>query len=221
VPQIIHGAFGYAGQKCSAASRLIVLADIYEELTPRLISAAASLFLASAEDPGCRLGPVIDQSAYERLTGIVDNMSGAKILYRGRIDPGRSLLLPPVLLEVESPEHPLFQDELFGPILTLIKAPDFDSALALANNCRFALTGALFSRNREHIARSFQEFKVGNLYINRASTGAVVERQPFGGFKMSGTGNKAGGPGYLRLFADARCVTENTMRTGFSPDVYI
>jgi RHH-type proline utilization regulon transcriptional repressor/proline dehydrogenase/delta 1-pyrroline-5-carboxylate dehydrogenase len=221
VAAVVHGAFGYAGQKCSACSRLIVMGDIYERFVERLIEAIDSLEICSAELPSCGLGPVIDSESKDRLEKVVRETTDAKLLYRGQLLPDSGNFVAPTLFEVKSSEHPLFQEELFGPILTMIKAKDFEHALTLAAHSRFALTGALFSRNKTHLELARQRFRVGNLYINRASTGAMVGRQPFGGFAMSGLGTQAGGPGYLTLFSDQRCITENTMRQGFSPDLFV
>lgn len=115
------------------------------------------------------------------------------------------------------PEHRIAQEEVFGPVLAVMRAKDFDEALELAQSTRFALTGAVFSRSPENLAKAREKFRVGNLYLNKGSTGAMVGRQPFGGFNMSGVGSKTGGPDYLLQFMDPRCVTENTIRRGFTP----
>jgi RHH-type transcriptional regulator, proline utilization regulon repressor / proline dehydrogenase / delta 1-pyrroline-5-carboxylate dehydrogenase len=222
VAAVVKGAFGYAGQKCSACSRLIVVADIYSHFVSRLTAAIDSLCIAPADLPGCGMGPVIDREAKERLQSVVAQLGdGARILYRGENIPDNGYFVAPVLCEVESSSHPLFQEELFGPLLTIMQARDFEHALELAADSQYALTGAIFSRNKDHLAKVREAFRVGNLYINRASTGAMVGRQPFGGFAMSGLGNQAGGPGYLTLFCDQRCITENTMRQGFAPDLFL
>jgi RHH-type proline utilization regulon transcriptional repressor/proline dehydrogenase/delta 1-pyrroline-5-carboxylate dehydrogenase len=127
--------------------------------------------------------------------------------------------VPPAIFEVNDPLHPLMQRELFGPILTVYAARDFSHALEVANTGDFALTGAVYSRSPRHLQQARDEFRVGNLYLNRSCTGAQVHRQPFGGFKMSGAGTKAGGPGYLLHFAEMRVCTENTLRRGFAPEI--
>jgi len=127
--------------------------------------------------------------------------------------------VPPVIFEVKDPRHPLMQKELFGPVLTVIAARSFSHAIEIANASDFALTGAVYSRSPLHLREARQSFRVGNLYLNRPCTGAQVGRQPFGGFKMSGAGTKAGGPGYLLNFAEMRVCTENTMRRGFTPEI--
>ena len=127
--------------------------------------------------------------------------------------------IPPTIFEVNDEKHPLMQNEFFGPVVAIMKANSFDEAIAHANSTEYALTGAVYSRSPDNLDKARRNFRVGNLYLNQGSTGAIVARQAFGGFGMSGTGTKAGGPGYLRLFADARSITENTMRRGFTPDL--
>ena len=215
---VMQSAFGYAGQKCSACSRLILVGDIYHAFMPRLLDACMSLPMARATEPGCRLGPVINKTAHERLETLIANPpEGAKLLFL-RETPSPGFFIPPAILEVNEPTHPMLQQEFFGPILTVIHARDFQTALDIANSTEFALTGGVYSRSPRNIAAARRQFKVGNLYINRSCTGALVGRQPFGGFGMSGIGTKAGGSGYLLHFANPRCITENTMRSGFTPD---
>ncbi len=216
---VMQSTFGYAGQKCSACSRLILVGDIHKKFVPRLLAACESLPMAAATDPGCRLGPVIDQTAHERLGQLItDPPAGAKLLFLGNT-PTPGFFIPPAIFEVKEAGHPMLQQEFFGPILTLIRAKNFQAALDIANEGEFALTGAVFSRSPRNMDTARNQFKVGNLYINRGCTGALVGRQPFGGFGMSGIGTKAGGPGYLLNFAHPRCITENTMRSGFTPDL--
>ncbi len=216
---VMQSAFGYAGQKCSACSRLILVGSIHELFVERLLEACRSLPITPATDPFCRLGPVIDSGAYERLHSIINSPpEGARLLYRGEA-PRTGLFIPPTVFEVEDIDNSLMQQELFGPVLTVIKAENFEEALDLAGRSEFALTGAVYSRSPSNLGRARKAFKVGNLYINRHCTGAIVGRQPFGGFGMSGIGTKAGGPDYLRLFANPRCISENTMRSGFTPDL--
>ena len=167
----------------------------------------------------CLLPPVIDEASYDRLSKIIDERGDdIQLIYRGAAETN-GWFVPPVIFEVTDPNHPLMQKELFGPILTVFTARDFSHALAVANNSAFALTGAVYSRSPNHLQQARDEFRVGNLYLNRPCTGALVDRQPFGGFKMSGVGTKAGGPGYLLNFAEMRVCTENTMRRGFTPEV--
>ena len=219
VAGVMHSAFGYAGQKCSAGSRLIVVGTAYDTFVGRLIDACRSLLLEPAHHASCRLGPVIDQEAYERLHKVIASPGeGATPLYIGEGRAG-GYFVPPALFRVEDPAHPLMQEELFGPIVALMQVPSFEAALDVAVSTEFALTGAVYSRLPSHLEAARQRFRVGNLYLNRGCTGAMVHRQPFGGFGMSGMGSKAGGPGYLLHFADPRCVSENTMRRGFTPEL--
>jgi RHH-type transcriptional regulator, proline utilization regulon repressor / proline dehydrogenase / delta 1-pyrroline-5-carboxylate dehydrogenase len=222
VTGVMTSAFGYAGQKCSACSRLIVVGRVYENFLNRLRLAAEALAPAGAARADCLLPPVIDQASYDRLHDIIHRPGpDARCLYRG--EDGRASsggwFIPPAIFEVNDPRHPLMQRELFGPILTIFAARDFSHALEVANTGGFALTGAVYSRSPRHLEQARAEFRVGNLYLNRPCTGAQVHRQPFGGFKMSGSGTKAGGPGYLLHFTEMRVCTENTLRRGFAPEI--
>ena len=140
-----------------------------------------------------------------------------KTLVKRSYLPDKGAYVPLLIVEDVMPEHRIAQEEVFGPVLAVMRAKDFDEALELALSTRFALTGAVFSRSPENLAKAREKFRVGNLYLNKGSTGAMVGRQPFGGFNMSGVGSKTGGPDYLLQFMDPRCVTENTIRRGFTP----
>jgi RHH-type transcriptional regulator, proline utilization regulon repressor / proline dehydrogenase / delta 1-pyrroline-5-carboxylate dehydrogenase len=218
VLEILHAAFCFQGQKCSATSRVIVLAEIYEKFTSRLVEAARSLRIGPAEDPGNFMGPVVDQAARKRILELIEagKKELAPLLVREDL-PTEGWYVPLAIFGDVPPTHGLAQEEIFGPVLTVHRVRDFDQALEWANGTEYALTGSVFSRSPVHLERAFNEFRVGNLYLNRGSTGALVERQPFGGFRMSGIGSKAGGPDYLLQFMDPRVVTENTMRRGFTP----
>jgi RHH-type transcriptional regulator, proline utilization regulon repressor / proline dehydrogenase / delta 1-pyrroline-5-carboxylate dehydrogenase len=215
---VIKSAFGFAGQKCSACSRVLVLDSIADAFVERLKAAAQSVQLGPAQDPGTSLGPVVDEEAHRRLTGVIQDPQGAEPLYVGAAPHG-GWYVPPAIFAVKDQAHMLMQRELFGPVLAVARVKTFDEALTIATATEFALTGAVFSRSPAHLEEARRRFRVGNLYLNRGSTGALVDRQPFGGFGMSGIGTKAGGPGYLQLFADPRVVTENTMRRGFTPEL--
>ncbi|MDW7773343.1 MAG: proline dehydrogenase family protein [Desulfobulbaceae bacterium] len=218
---VIQSAFGYAGQKCSACSRLILVGTVYDLFVERLIEACRSLPLAPATEASCRMGPVIDQRARDRLMGLIEGPpAGAELIFKGEI-PATGYFVPPAIFKVTDPENPMMQQELFGPLLTVIKVDNFTTAIDIANSTEFALTGGVYSRSPSNLALARSRFKVGNLYINRACTGAIVGRQPFGGYGMSGIGTKAGGPGYLRNFANPRCISENTMRSGFTPELQL
>ncbi len=164
------------------------------------------------------MGPVIDEKAQKKILEYVElaKQEGKVLLIRDDL-PKKGYYVPLTIVEGITPEHRLAQEEIFGPVLAVMKVKDIDQAIEWANSTRFALTGGIFSRSPRHLEKAKKEFRVGNLYLNRGITGALVERQPFGGFKMSGVGSKAGGPDYLLQFMDPRCTTENTMRRGFAP----
>ncbi len=218
VPAVLVSAFGFQGQKCSSCSRVIVLESIYDSFTDRLVAAADALASGPAEDPAFFLGPVCDHQAQERLLKYMD-IAGkeGKILYVGRTPEGDAYV-PITIVGGIRPEHRIGQEEIFGPLLAVMKVRTFDEALQWADSTCFALTGGVFSRSPSHLEEARRRFRVGNLYLNRHITGALVGRQPFGGFRMSGLGTKAGGEEYLLHFMDPRVVTENTARRGFAPD---
>ncbi|MCZ7646656.1 MAG: proline dehydrogenase family protein [Planctomycetota bacterium] len=221
VAGVAYSAFGYAGQKCSACSRAIVVGDAYAPFVERLLEAVRSLHVGGAEDPGCVVPPVIDDEAQQRLLKAIE--AGRKEAKLGaqadvtELAKKGSFVPPTVFLDVP-PAAMLAQEELFGPVLSVMPAPDFDTALHIALDVPYALTGGLYSRSPGNIEKAREGFRVGNFYINRGCTGAKVERQPFGGFRFSGIGSKAGGPDYLLQFVNPRTVTENTMRRGFAVD---
>ena len=215
----IYSAFGYQGQKCSALSRLIVLEDNYERVMERLLSAAASLRVGNPEEPGITVGPVIDKTAYERILNYIDiGKSEARLAYQKGNLPEKGYFVPPTIFTRVRPEMRVACEEIFGPVLSVIKARDLDEAISVANNTDYALTAGFFSRSPANIERVKAEMIAGNVYINRSCTGAIVGRHPFGGFKMSGSGTKAGGEDYLLNFLVPRVVTENIMRHGFAPE---
>ncbi|ACV69243.1 L-glutamate gamma-semialdehyde dehydrogenase [Desulfohalobium retbaense] len=218
VADIIYSAFGYQGQKCSACSRVIVLDSIYDKFMHRLTKAAQSLPIGPAEDPGNFMGPVVDKGQQDKVNAAVAlaEEEGNVVLKRDD-HPDTGSYAPLTIVENITPEHRLAQEEIFGPVLAVMRVKDFDQALQWANSTPYALTGAVFSRSPQHLDRARTEFRVGNLYLNRGSTGSMVERHPFGGFKLSGVGSKTGGPDYLLQFMDPRTATENTMRRGFAP----
>ncbi|WP_305042251.1 L-glutamate gamma-semialdehyde dehydrogenase, partial [Geoalkalibacter sp.] len=218
IPAILQSAFGFQGQKCSACSRLIVLDGIYPALRERLVRAVRSLRLGPAEDPANYLGPVAEAAAVKKLRRYLQlAQQEGHLLYQSEIPEGPGYYVPLTLVEGIRPEHRLANEEVFGPLLALMRVADFDEALEWANATSQALTGGVFSRSPGHLQQAREEFHVGNLYLNRGITGALVGRQPFGGFGLSGTGTKAGGADYLLHFMEPRCVTENTLRRGFAP----
>ncbi|HPC96582.1 MAG TPA: L-glutamate gamma-semialdehyde dehydrogenase [Sedimentisphaerales bacterium] len=208
IRDVLYSAFGYQGQKCSACSRLIVVDKAYDRFVPRLVSAARKLKIGPAEDPDNYMGPVIDAKAQRTVMQYIDLAAReGTVLYRSEV-PAKGYYVPLMIVEGITPQKRLGQEEVFGPVLSIMRAKDFEEALQWANSTRFALTGAVFSKNQDHLDAAVRQFRVGNLYLNRASVGALVKVQPFGGFKMSGAGTKAGGPDYLLHFMDPRCVTE-------------
>jgi len=216
---ILHSAFGFLGQKCSALSRLIVLEDNYDKLVERVIAACSSLRVGPAERPGALIGPVIDRPAQKRILAVIEKgKTEARLAWQGQVPAdANACWVPPTLFTDVPATSSLFREEIFGPVPSITKAKTFDEALALANDCAFALTGGLYSRSPVNIERAKAEMVCGNLYINRGITGAIVGRQPFGGFKMSGGGTKAGGREYLQHFLVPRVITENCLRRGFAP----
>ena len=223
VSGVIRSAFGYAGQKCSACSRVIVIESVYEQFMERLLAATNSLKIGPADDPATKVGPVIDDEARDRILEFirkVDPEGGGQLVLAmsaGPVAKQGAFVGPHIFTNVE-PTSPLAQKELFGPVLAVIRVRTLDDAFSVANGTRYALTGGVYSRSPVTLKRSRTEFHVGNLYLNREITGALVNRQPFGGFRMSGIGSKAGGPDYLQQFVIPVNVSENTMRRGFAPD---
>ena len=220
VAGVVKSAFGYQGQKCSAASRAIVLEDVYEPFLARLIEATRSLKVGPPELPATTVGPVIDEEAYKRIQRYIEIGKSEGTLALA-IEPGplaqHGYFIGPHIFTDVAPTARIAQEEIFGPVLAVIRAADLNEALRIANGTDYALSGGIFSRSPVSLARARREFLVGNLYLNRPITGALVGRQPFGGFKMSGIGSKAGGRDYLLQFVLPRTVTEHTVRRGFAP----
>src|SRR5437762_1532974 len=215
----IYSAFGYQGQKCSACSRLIILEEIYPRAIERLLNAAASLRVGNPEEPGITVGPVIDGTAHKRILEYIDIGKNESRLAFQRTDvPQKGFFIPPTIFTNVSPKTRIACEEIFGPVLSVMKARDLDEAFEIANSTEFALTAGFFSRSPANIERAKAEIVAGNVYVNRSCTGAVVGRHPFGGFKMSGGGTKAGGADYLLQFVVPRVVTENITRHGFAPE---
>ncbi|WP_245894023.1 L-glutamate gamma-semialdehyde dehydrogenase [Chamaesiphon polymorphus] len=214
---VMNSTFGFAGQKCSACSRAIVLAPVYDNFLDRLVAATRSLKVGAAHHPDTKLSAVIDAAAQANIQRYIEiGKESAKLALSMPVPDGGYYVSPTIFSEVD-PDSTIAQEEIFGPVLAVIKAENFDEALAIANGTNFALTGGLYSRTPSHIDRAYREFEVGNLYINRGITGALVDRHPFGGFKLSGVGSKAGGRDYLLQFLEPRSITENTQRQGFAP----
>jgi RHH-type proline utilization regulon transcriptional repressor/proline dehydrogenase/delta 1-pyrroline-5-carboxylate dehydrogenase len=221
IQAVVESAFAFAGQKCSSCSRVIVLSGVQDTFQSRLREAVESVPIGPADAPATVVGPLIDEEARRRVQEYIDiGRAEGRLLVQAELPPEchDGYFVPPTVFTDVKPDARVAQEEIFGPVLTVIRADDFEHALQIANNSPYALTGGLFSRSPAHIQRARRDFAVGNLYINRRITGSQVDAQPFGGFKRSGTGVKAGSPDYLLHFMDARCITENTLRSGFVPD---
>ena len=208
---IVKSAYGYSGQKCSAASRAILHADIYDEVLRKVVEKAGALKIGfPAEDgAGVNVGPVISEPQFEKVSGYIDvgKGEGQRVLGEDPGTPENGYFISPTVFETEARSR-IAQEEIFGPVLSILKARDFDDALNIANDSPYGLTGGVYSRNRANLEKARQELQAGNVYFNRGITGALVGVQPFGGFGMSGTDSKAGGPDYLPLHMLARTVVE-------------
>jgi RHH-type transcriptional regulator, proline utilization regulon repressor / proline dehydrogenase / delta 1-pyrroline-5-carboxylate dehydrogenase len=214
-----YSAFGFQGQKCSALSRLIVLEENYDRVMERLLGAASSVRVGNPEEPGIVVGPVIDEAAYRRILDYIEvGKSEATLAYQAKDVPPHGYFIPPTIFTGVKPNMRIAREEIFGPVLSVIKVRDLDEAIEVANGTDYALTGGFFSRSPDNIERVKAQLEAGNVYINRPCTGAIVGRHPFGGFKMSGSGTKAGGEDYLLNFLIPRVVTENVARHGLAPE---
>jgi len=220
VVAVVHSAFGFQGQKCSACSRVIVLDTVHDAFVAKLAPAVESLRVGPAADPGTRVGPVVDEEARDRVRGAIE-VGRATARQLVAVDVGdleaRGWFVGPTVFTDVDPAGPLGQEEFFGPILAVLRAPNFRAAIDLANGTSYALTAGVFSRSPANLELARATLEAGNVYLNRGITGALVGRQPFGGYRMSGIGSKAGGPDYLLQFTLPRTVTENTLRRGFAP----
>lgn len=221
---VLYSAFGFSGQKCSAAGRVIVLDEIYDRFMGRLLEAAKTLKVNKAIEPDVFVGPVIDGEAQARILAMIEaaKAEGAKLCYQGKLPETKAgdqpgYFVPPTIFSDVKPSSSLGQTEVFGPVLAVMRAKTFLEAIEIANDVEYGLTGGLYSRSPANIETAKKLLEVGNLYINRGCTGAMVDRHPFGGFKMSGVGSKTGGPEYLTQFMEPRVITENTLRRGFAP----
>jgi len=216
VPAIVRSAFDYAGQKCSAAARLLVHEAIADALLDRLAGAVDVLQVGQAGTFGTEVGPVIEQEAQERVARYAAQATAAgRVVARRDAElPATGWFCPPTVVTDLDPAAPVLREEVFGPLLTVERVASVDEACDRVDALPFALTGGLFSRNPDSVDRVVARSPVGNLYVNRKITAAMVGRQPFGGNRLSGTGTKAGGPDYLLHFVEPRVVTENTVRHG-------
>jgi 1-pyrroline-5-carboxylate dehydrogenase len=206
---VLVSAFGFQGQKCSACSRAIVDQTLYEEFLEKFKARAEALTVGPADDPDNYMGPVINERARQSILNYIEiGKREGRLICGGGPAPGEGYFIQPTVIADVSPRARIFQEEIFGPVLAVSKARDFDHALELANDSEYGLTGAVYSRNRAKLDRAAEEFHVGNLYFNRKCTGAMVGSHPFGGFNMSGTDSKAGGPDYLLQFLQAKSIGE-------------
>ncbi|TGV28952.1 aldehyde dehydrogenase family protein, partial [Mesorhizobium sp. M00.F.Ca.ET.186.01.1.1] len=206
---IVASAFGFSGQKCSACSRAIVHQDVYDQVLGRVVELTNQLTVGDVRTNEFYTGPVVDEKAYNKILEYIEiGKTEGKLVAGGEKGPETGYFIKPTVFADVDPQARVMQEEIFGPVVAFCKANDFDHALEIANNTEYGLTGAVISRNRAHLERAREEFHVGNLYFNRKCTGALVGVHPFGGFNMSGTDSKAGGPDYLLLFTQAKMVSE-------------
>ena len=206
---VVASAFGFQGQKCSACSRLIVDAAIYDKFVPMVVEKTKALRLGPSEKSDAQIGPVVNESAMHKIKEYIDKGAReGKLVAGGQLHPENGYFIEPTVIADVDPDATIAQEEIFGPVLAVMKAKDFDDALRIANDSPFGLTGAVFTDNPDKIRRAQDEFFVGNLYFNRKCTGALVGVHPFGGFNMSGTDSKAGGRDYLGLFLQAKAISK-------------
>jgi 1-pyrroline-5-carboxylate dehydrogenase len=207
---VVAAAFGFQGQKCSACSRLIAHEAVYNDLLDRVAARAAELTIGDTTTPdNFFMGAVIDENAHKKISEYIriGRGEGRMALGEGKV-PSKGYFIPPTIIADVAPQARIAQEEIFGPVLAVIKARNFDECLDIANGTQYGLTGALYSRDRFRLERARHDFHVGNLYLNRKCTGALVDVQPFGGFNMSGTDSKAGGRDYLQLFLQGKSICE-------------
>ncbi|MEM5018006.1 L-glutamate gamma-semialdehyde dehydrogenase [Metabacillus indicus] len=205
---IVKSAFGFSGQKCSACSRAVIVEDVYDQVLNRAVELTKELTVGNPTENHF-MGPVIDQAAFEKIMSYVEiGKEEGRILAGGEGDSSKGFFVQPTIVADVDPKARLMQEEIFGPVVAFAKAKDFDEAIEIANNTEYGLTGAVITKNRENMEKAREDFHVGNLYFNRGCTGAIVGYQPFGGFNMSGTDSKAGGPDYLQLHMQAKTTSE-------------
>lgn len=210
VDGVLFSAFGFQGQKCSACSRAIVDEAIHDKFVKKLVEKAKTLKVGDPADGSTYMGPVINQKAMESILWYIDKakQEHGEVVFGGTSDGSKGNFIWPTIIDNVKPRDTISLEEIFGPVLAIIKAKNYDDALDIANNTEYGLTGAVYTKNRKKIERAKQEFHVGNLYFNRKCTGALVGVHPFGGFNMSGTDSKAGGRDYLMLFTQAKLWSE-------------
>ncbi|MDP2813744.1 MAG: L-glutamate gamma-semialdehyde dehydrogenase [Erysipelotrichaceae bacterium] len=206
---IVKSAFGFSGQKCSACSRAIIVEDVYDEVVRKMVEITQAMKVGNPQENSIFVGPVNDKNAFDKITSYFEvGEAEGRCVIGGTADGSKGWFIDPTIYVDVAPDSRLMQEEIFGPILAVCKVKDFDEALSVANNTEYGLTGAVISNNRMNLEKARNEFHVGNLYFNRKCTGAIVGYQPFGGFNMSGTDSKAGGPDYLILHMQGKTISE-------------
>jgi 1-pyrroline-5-carboxylate dehydrogenase len=212
---VVQAAFGFQGQKCSACSRAIIDARVYDTMVEKIVEGTAKLKLADPADPNTNLSAVINEKAFKSINAYIEKgkSEGGRVVAGGGSDGEQGFFIEPTVIADVKPGATIEQEEIFGPVLAVIKAENYDDALKIANDTQFGLTGAVYSSDEAKLHRARKEFHVGNLYLNRKCTGALVGVHPFGGFNMSGTDSKAGGRDYLLLFMQAKVASERVGAT--------
>lgn len=206
---IVKSAFGFSGQKCSACSRVVIVEDVYDEVVTRVEALTNSLTVGDPSDNKHFMATVIDQAAFDKITAYIEIGKGeGRLVTGGTADDTLGYFIQPTVFADVAPSARIMKEEIFGPVVAMTKAKDFDEAISIANDTEYGLTGAVITTNRFNQEKAREEFHVGNLYFNRGCTGAIVGYQPFGGFNMSGTDSKAGGPDYLQLHMQAKTTSE-------------
>jgi 1-pyrroline-5-carboxylate dehydrogenase len=204
---IVISAFGFQGQKCSAGSRAVIVSAVYDDLVPKIVERARALVVGDPTDSEVSVGPIIDEPAWKKVMTYIEIGKAEGRIVAGGSSPKEGFVAPTIFADVK-PDARIAQEEIFGPVLALIRARDFTEALAIANGTEYGLTGSIFSKDPERIKEARRAFHVGNLYVNRKTTGAFMGVHPFGGFNMSGTDSKAGGPDYLLFFLQGKSIGE-------------
>lgn len=206
---IVAGAFGFSGQKCSACSRAVIVEDVYDTVLNRVVELTNQLTVGDPTEQGTFMGPVNDNNAFKKIMEYIEiGKQEGKLMTGGEGDNSKGYFIQPTVIADLAPNARIMQEEIFGPVVGFTKAKDFTEAIEIANNTEYGLTGAVITKNRAHQEQAREDFHVGNLYFNRSCTGAIVGYQPFGGFNMSGTDSKAGGPDYLLLHMQAKTTSE-------------
>jgi len=213
---VVQAAFGFQGQKCSACSRAIIHADVYDEMLGKIVERTEKIKVGDPTDQATYMSAVVNQKAFKTINDYIEKgrSEGGRLLTGGGSDGEQGFFIEPTVIADVKPGDTIEQEEIFGPVLAVIRARDFDDALRIANDTEFGLTGALYTSDSSKIERARREFHAGNLYFNRKCTGALVGVHPFGGFNMSGTDSKAGGPDYLGLFMQAKLTSEKVGAAG-------